>query len=58
MSIMAVAVVVVNVVSIPWVLLGVVPLLAIFYYVRNYHLKTATEIKRLQGSGELPLLTT
>ena len=49
---MAVAVVVVNVISMPWVLVGVIPLILIFYFVKNYYLKTAREIKRLEGAGE------
>ena len=41
-----------NVVAIPYMLVGVVPLLLIFYWLRNYYLKTAGEIKRLEATGK------
>ena len=49
---LASAVVIVNVVAMPFMLLGLVPLLLILYCLRNYALKTTGEIKRLEAAGE------
>lgn len=43
---------IVNVVAMPFMLVGLVPLLLIFYWLRNYYLKTAGEIKRLEATGK------
>ena len=49
---LASAAVIVNVVAMPFMLVGLVPLLLIFYWLRNYYLKTAGEIKRLEATGK------
>ncbi|RMX56477.1 hypothetical protein pdam_00014934, partial [Pocillopora damicornis] len=45
------AVVIMNVITMPFILVGVVPLILVFCCLRNYYLKTTREIKRLEGTG-------
>ena len=40
-----------NVITMPFILVGVVPLILVFCCLRNYYLKTTREIKRLEGTG-------
>ena len=46
---------IVNVIAMPFMLVGVVPLALIFYCLRNYYLKTTGEIKRLEATGNYNL---
>lgn len=48
---MVVAVVIINVMTMPFILVGLVPLILVFYCLRNYYLKTTREIKRLEATG-------
>lgn len=52
LAMLASAFVIVNVVAVPFMLVGLVPLLLVFYCLRNYALKTTGEIKRLESAGE------
>lgn len=38
---------------IPWILIPVAPLLAIFLYLRRYFLQTSRDIKRLESTSNL-----
>lgn len=42
---------VVNLIAMPFMSIGLLPLVVIFYCLRNYYLKTSSEIKRLETSG-------
>ena len=42
---------VVNLIAMPFMSIGLLPLAVIFYCLRNYYLKTSSEIKRLETSG-------
>lgn len=42
---------VVNLIAMPFMSMGLLPLVVIFYCLRNYYLKTSSEIKRLETSG-------
>ena len=39
----------------PWIFLLTVPLAVVFYYVRRYYMKTAREVKRLEGVARSPV---
>ncbi|CAH3158723.1 unnamed protein product [Pocillopora meandrina] len=51
------AVVIMNVITMPFILVGVVPLILVFCCLRNYYLKTTREIKRLEGTARSPVLS-
>ncbi|KXJ10258.1 Multidrug resistance-associated protein 4 [Exaiptasia diaphana] len=53
--IVSIAIVIVNVVSMPWILIGLAPLTIVFWCARNYYLKTARELKRLEAIGRSPV---
>ncbi|XP_020629411.1 multidrug resistance-associated protein 4-like isoform X2 [Orbicella faveolata] len=57
LGLLVVAVVVVNVMVMPFILVGLVPLTLVFYCVRNYYLKTSREIKRLEATARSPVLS-
>lgn len=42
---------IVNLIAMPFMSIGLLPLVVIFYCLRNYYLKTRSEIKRLETSG-------
>lgn len=46
-----IGVIAVATVIIPWILIPVVPLLAIFLFLRSYFLKTSRDIKRLESTS-------
>eukprot|EP00111_Clytia_hemisphaerica_P004457 TCONS_00012747-protein len=47
----------VNIVSMPYLLIIVVPLAVIFYKFREYYMKTSRQIRRLEASSRSPLYT-
>jgi len=57
LALLAGAAVIVNVIAMPFMLVGVVPLALIFYCLRNYYLKTTGEIKRLEATARTPVLS-
>ncbi|CAJ1079463.1 multidrug resistance-associated protein 4 [Xyrichtys novacula] len=44
-------------VIIPWILIPVVPLLAVFLFLRSYFLKTSRDIKRLESTTRSPVFS-
>lgn len=57
LGLLVVAVVSMNVITMPFILVGVVPLILVFCCLRNYYLKTTREIKRLEGTARSPVLS-
>ncbi|XP_078379983.1 ATP-binding cassette sub-family C member 4-like [Oculina patagonica] len=57
LGLMVVAVVIINVMTMPFILVGLVPLILVFYCLRNYYLKTSREIKRLEATARSPVLS-
>ncbi|CAH3029808.1 unnamed protein product [Porites evermanni] len=57
LALLAGAVVVVNLIAMPFMSIGLLPLVVIFYCLRNYYLKTSSEIKRLETSARSPILS-
>ncbi|KAG7502088.1 Multidrug resistance-associated 4 [Solea senegalensis] len=52
-----IGVVVVAAVIIPWILIPIVPLLAVFLYLRRYFLQTSRDIKRLESTTRSPVFS-
>ena len=52
LTILAFAILLLNVISIPYLLLVVVPVVAMFLYIRQYYLKTSREVKRLEAASK------
>lgn len=48
-----IGVIAVAAVIIPWILIPVAPLLAVFLYLRRYFLQTSRDIKRLESTSNL-----
>lgn len=46
---MAVSIVLLNVVGMPYLLVVAVPIAAVFVYLRNYYIKTSREVKRIEA---------
>ncbi|XP_032230963.2 ATP-binding cassette sub-family C member 4 isoform X2 [Nematostella vectensis] len=55
LAILCFAVVVVNVATMPWVIIGILPLAVAFLFLRSYYLKTGREVKRLEAIGRTPI---
>ena len=46
------AVLLLNVVAMPYLLAAAIPIIALFLFIRHYYLKTSREIKRLEAMSE------
>ncbi|XP_031416224.1 ATP-binding cassette sub-family C member 4-like isoform X2 [Clupea harengus] len=52
-----VGVIIVAGVIIPWILIPIIPLLAVFLYLRRYFLRTSRDIKRLESTTRSPVFS-
>ncbi|XP_031558850.1 multidrug resistance-associated protein 4-like, partial [Actinia tenebrosa] len=55
LSVLTFAILLLNVVSIPYLLVGALPMTILFGYLRNYYLKTSRDIKRLEAINRSPV---
>ena len=46
------AILLLNVVAMPYLLAAAIPIIALFLFIRHYYLKTSREIKRLEAMSE------
>ncbi|XP_015779531.1 PREDICTED: multidrug resistance-associated protein 4-like [Acropora digitifera] len=55
LMVLAYAVLLLNVVAMPYLLAAAIPIIAFFLFIRHYYLKTSREIKRLEAMNRNPL---
>lgn len=52
----AFAVLMLNVVFVPYLLAAAIPIVLLFLFIRHYYLKTAREVKRIEAMSKLQLV--
>ena len=52
LMVLSYAVLLLNVVAMPYLLAAAIPIIALFLFIRHYYLKTSREIKRLEAMSE------
>lgn len=52
----AFAVLMLNVVFVPYLLAAAIPIVLLFLFIRHYYLKTAREVKRIEAMSKLRLV--
>ncbi|XP_048588673.1 ATP-binding cassette sub-family C member 4 [Nematostella vectensis] len=55
LSILTFAILLLNVASMPFLLVGAIPMTVLFGYIRNYYLRTSREVKRLEAINRSPV---
>ncbi|XP_057310387.1 ATP-binding cassette sub-family C member 4-like [Hydractinia symbiolongicarpus] len=57
LSLLTLAIIILNCVSVPYLTVLVIPLMIIFFYARRYYMKSSRELRRLEAVSRSPLYT-
>ncbi|XP_057310595.1 ATP-binding cassette sub-family C member 4-like [Hydractinia symbiolongicarpus] len=57
LSLLTLAIIILNCISVPYLTVLVIPLMIIFFYARRYYMKSSRELRRLEAVSRSPLYT-